>query len=84
MSLSDSLAVRVAAYNDHQGGWIDNILNVPSEGGYNGSAVVISRVSGGALTNPESVPVTAPKNDALVEDNFNTANYAGTRLVYLI
>jgi outer membrane receptor protein involved in Fe transport len=86
MSLSDSLAVRVAAYNDHQGGWIDNILNVPGEGGYNGSAVVISRVSGDALTNPESVPVTAPKNDALVEDNFNTANYAGARfgLSYLI
>ncbi|NQZ20855.1 MAG: TonB-dependent receptor [Colwellia sp.] len=86
MSLSDSLAVRVAAYNDHQGGWIDNILNVPGEGGYRGSAVVISRISGDVLTNPESVPVTAPKNDSLVEDNFNTANYAGARfgLSYLI
>jgi len=86
MSLSDSLAVRVAAYNDHQGGWIDNILNVPGQGGYKGSAVVISRVSGGALTNPENVPVTAPKNDALVDDDFNTADYAGARfgLSYLI
>ena len=86
MSLTDDLAVRVAAYNDFQGGWIDNILNVPGQGGYNGSAVVISRVSGDALTNPESVPVTAPRNDALVEDNFNTANYAGARfgLSYLI
>jgi len=86
MSLSDSLAVRVATYNDHQGGWIDNILNVPGEGGYIGSAEVISRISGGVLTNPESVPVTAPKNDTLVEDNFNTANYAGARfgLSYLI
>jgi outer membrane receptor protein involved in Fe transport len=86
MSLSDSLAVRVAAYNDYQGGWIDNILNVPGQGGYNGSAVVISRVSGDALTNPENVPVTAPKNDALVDDNYNTANYAGARcgLSYLI
>lgn len=79
MSLTDSLAVRVAAYNDYQGGWIDNILNVPGEGGYNGSAVVISRISGGVLTNPEDVPVTAPRNDALVEDNINTANYAGAR-----
>ncbi len=86
MPLTDSLAVRVATFNDHQGGWIDNILNVPGEGGYNGSAVVISRVSGGALTNPDNVPVTAPKNDALVEDNFNTANYAGARfgVSYLI
>jgi outer membrane receptor protein involved in Fe transport len=86
MSLSDSLAVRVATYNDHQGGWIDNILNVPGEGGYNGSAVVIDRISGGALANPESTPITAPKNDALVEDNFNTAEYSGARfgLSYLI
>jgi outer membrane receptor protein involved in Fe transport len=86
MSLTDALAVRVATYNDHQGGWIDNILNKPGEGGYIGSAEVISRVSGDALTNPGNVPVAAPKNDALVEDNFNTANYAGARfgLSYLI
>ena len=79
MSLTDSLAVRVTTYNDYQGGWIDNILNVPGEGGYNGSAVVISRISGDALTNPENVPITTPNNDALVEENFNTANYAGAR-----
>jgi outer membrane receptor protein involved in Fe transport len=86
MSLTDSLAVRVTAYNDHQGGWIDNILNVPGQGGYNGSAEVISRISGDALTNPENVPVTAPQNHALVEDNFNTADYAGARfgLAYII
>ncbi|WP_159820821.1 TonB-dependent receptor [Colwellia sp. 20A7] len=86
MSLTDSLAIRVATYNDHQGGWIDNILNVPGEGGYRGSAEVISRISGGALTNPESVPIISPKNAALVEDDFNTADYAGARfgLSYLI
>tara|TARA_R110001583_G_scaffold10019_2_gene46767 strand:- start:6303 stop:8954 length:2652 start_codon:yes stop_codon:yes gene_type:complete len=86
MSLTDSLAVRVTTYNDYQGGWIDNILNVPGKGGYNGSAVVIDRISGGVLTNPENISVTAPQNDALVEDNFNTANYAGARfgLSYLI
>lgn len=80
LSLSDSLAVRLATYNDHQGGWIDNILNVPGEGGYTGSAEVISRISGDALTNPDSVPIVSPKNDALVEDDFNAANYAGARL----
>ncbi|MEW6996106.1 TonB-dependent receptor [Colwelliaceae bacterium BS250] len=86
MSLTDSLAVRVATYNDHQGGWIDNILNVPGEGGYNGSAVVIDRISGGPLASPETTPVTAPRNDALVEENFNTADYSGARfgLSYLI
>ncbi len=86
LSLSSDLAIRVAAYNDHQGGWIDNILNVPGQGGYIGSAEVISRVSGDALTNPGDVPITSPKNDALVEDDFNTANYAGARfgLSYII
>ncbi|WP_114325831.1 TonB-dependent receptor [Candidatus Colwellia aromaticivorans] len=88
MSLTDSLAVRVVAYNDHQGGWIDNILNVPGEGGYIGSAVVIDRISAGwgKLADPENTPITSPQNDALVEDNFNTANYAGARfgLSYII
>jgi len=88
MSLTDSLAVRVTAYNDYQGGWIDNILNAPGEGGYNGSAVVIDRISAdwGKLADPKNTPITAPKNDALVEDNFNTANYAGARfgLSYII
>ena len=88
MSLTDSLAVRVTTYNDHQGGWIDNILNVPGEGGYNGSAVVIDRISASwaKLADPVNTSVTAPRNDALVEDNFNTANYAGARfgLSYLI
>jgi iron complex outermembrane receptor protein len=88
MSLTDSLAVRVATYNDFQGGWIDNIRNVPGQGGYNGSAVVIDRISANfaKLADPENTPVTAPQNDALVEDDFNTANYAGARfgVSYLI
>ena len=86
LPVSDSIAIRVAAYNDQQGGWIDNILNDPENGGYIGSAEVISRISGGALTNPENVPVVSPQNTALVEDNFNTASYAGARfgLSYLI
>ncbi|APD89781.1 TonB-dependent receptor [Alteromonas mediterranea] len=46
---TDNLAFRVAAYNESQGGWIDNIENDPNNGGYIGSAVVIDRISGGAL-----------------------------------
>jgi outer membrane receptor protein involved in Fe transport len=78
-TLSDNLAVRVAAYNDNQGGWIDNILNVPGQGGYIGSAVVIDRISGGVLTDPENTPVVSPQNDALVEDDANDATYSGAR-----
>lgn len=88
MSLTDSLAVRVAAYNDHQGGWIDNIQNDPNNGGYTGSAVVIDRISANfaKLADPANTPVQIPQNDALVEDDFNTADYSGARfgLSYII
>lgn len=77
--VNDDLALRVAAYNEHQGGWIDNILNEPGNGGYIGSAVVIDRISGGPLTDPANTPVDPPVNDALVEDDFNDATYAGVR-----
>lgn len=86
MPLSDDLAFRVAAYNDHQGGWIDNIANDPGNGGYIGSAVVIDRISGGVLADPANTPVVSPNNDALVEDDYNDATYSGARfgLSYLI
>ncbi|MDO6444546.1 TonB-dependent receptor [Colwellia sp. 1_MG-2023] len=88
MSLSNDIAVRVAAYNDHAGGWIDNILNVPGEGGYIGSAVVVDRISAGwgKLADPENTPIVSPQNARLVEENYNTTNYAGARfgLSYLI
>lgn len=77
--VNDNLALRVAAYNDHQGGWIDNILNDPANGGYSGSAVVIDRLSGGVLADPDNTPVIAPQNDAFVEENFNDATYSGAR-----
>ncbi|MDO6840500.1 TonB-dependent receptor [Paraglaciecola chathamensis] len=84
--VSDDLALRVAAYTDNQGGWIDNIRNDPANGGYIGSAVVIDRISGGVLSDPENTPVVSPENDALVEDDFNDAVYSGARfgLSYII
>lgn len=84
--LTDDLAVRVAAYNENQGGWIDNIRNDPANGGYIGSAVVIDRISGGPLDDPANTPVDAPNNDYLIEDDFNDASYAGARfgLSYII
>lgn len=85
-TITDDIAVRVAAYNAKQGGWIDNVLNVPGEGGYIGSAVVIDRISGGVLSDPQNTPVVSPKNDSLVEDDFNDAIYSGARfgLSYII
>ncbi|BDX07004.1 TonB-dependent receptor [Planctobacterium marinum] len=77
--LSENFGVRIAAYNDKQGGWIDNILNQPGQGGYIGSAIVIDRISGGPLTDPANTPVVSPTNNALVEDDFNDAQYTGAR-----
>ncbi|WP_026375200.1 TonB-dependent receptor [Aestuariibacter salexigens] len=77
---SDDLAIRIAAYNERQGGWIDNVLNEPGNGGYIGSAVVIDRISGGVLSDPANTPVVPPKNDSLVEDDFNDATYSGVRV----
>mgnify|MGYP000122877869 FL=1 len=83
---TDELALRVVAYNDKQGGWIDNILNKPGEGGYIGSPVVIDRISGGPLSDPQNTPIVSPKNGSLVEDDTNDAIYAGVRfgISYLI
>ncbi|MGB3725690.1 MAG: TonB-dependent receptor [Glaciecola sp.] len=81
-AISDSTAIRFTGYNDNQGGWIDNILNKPGEGGYVGSAVVIDRISANfaKLADPENTPVVSPVNDQLVEDDFNDASYAGFRV----
>ncbi|MDZ7770497.1 MAG: TonB-dependent receptor [Woeseiaceae bacterium] len=80
MPFSDEFAVRIAAYNDTQGGWIDNILNDPDNGGWNGSTVVIDRISGGPLPDPENMTIPVPRNDQLVEKDFNDATYAGARV----
>jgi len=88
LPVTEALAVRVAVYNDHQGGWIDNILNDPANGGWSGSAVVLNRISGGPMTDPVNSPpaLTIPRNDAFVEGNFNDATYTGGRfgVSYLI
>ena len=78
--VTESFAVRIAAYNDRQGGWIDNVLNDPANGGWNGSAVVIDRISGGPLPDPENQLIPAPRNDQFVEQDFNDATYAGLRV----
>ena len=78
--ISDKFAARVAAYSDSQGGWIDHVLNDPANGGWNGSTVVIDRISGDPATlDPTTQDIPVPRNDALVEDDFNDAVYAGAR-----
>ena len=88
VALTDSLAVRIAAYHDEQAGWIDNINNHDSNGsvipgGYEtndgGLIAVLNRndISGHPV-HPDS-PFEAADNGALVEEDFNDATYVGGR-----
>ena len=77
--LTDRLALRIAAYHDHQGGWIDNVRNDPENGGFIPSVAVLNRndILKGFI-HPDS-PFEAADNRALVEDDFNDASYYGGR-----
>lgn len=93
MPLSEKLAVRVAAYTDSAGGWIDNV-----PGTYTGDIEVMNRnqissaahictgdpavdgpISGAACGGVRATMDTAD-NSTLVEDDFNDATYRGARL----
>ena len=78
--VTDNLAVRLVAYHDRQGGWIDNIPNDVANGGFSPSVAVLNRndISGHPI-HPDS-PFEAADNSALVEDDFNDATYAGGRV----
>jgi len=84
---TENLALRLVLYNDYAGGWIDNIVNNPSSGGYGGSVAVIDRISSGAISGSLSggtplsqIPIEAPNNSLIAGDNQNDAFYAGGRL----
>ena len=88
VSLTDDLAVRVAAYHDEQAGWIDNISNLDGNGNVipggfetddGGLIAVLNRNDiSGAPVHPDSRFETAD-NSALVENDFNDATYIGGR-----
>jgi len=84
--VTDALAVRVAAYNDNQGGWIDNVPNDPANGGFSPSITVINRNDiSGFPVNPNT-SFEAADNSRFVEEDFNDATYTGGRFTvsYLI
>src|SRR5690606_7053174 len=93
MPLSEKLAVRVAAYTDSAGGWIDNV-----PGTYAGDTEVINRnqispaahvctgnpavddpINGGACGGVRATMEVAD-NSHLVEDDINDATYRGARV----
>jgi iron complex outermembrane receptor protein len=78
--MSETLAIRVAAFTSKKAGWIDNVENDPANGGYSPSIEVINRNDiSGAPVNP-ATPFAAADNSLLVEEDFNDATYTGGRI----
>ena len=92
LPLSDKLAVRIAAYNDRAGGWIDNV-----PGTYAGNIEVINRnqispaahlcTGDPAIDDPIGgncggvrATMAVADNSTQVEQDFNDATYSGVRL----
>ena len=90
--IDGKMAVRVALYNDRQGGFIDNVAGefqadntinptFPGDSVTYAEGTVFANgtvVGAGGLTVP--VIKAVANNTALVEDDFNDAHYAGMRL----
>ena len=76
MPLGDALALRMVAYSDNQGGWVDN---APAT--FTPSAEVIDRNSvgyGPRVADADSI--ASARNDALVQRDWNNASYQGGRV----
>ena len=76
LPMGDSVAVRVVAYSDHQGGWVDNVAAT-----FTPSADVVDRNSvgyGPRLADADSV--ASARNDGLAQRDWNDASYRGGRV----
>lgn len=89
--ISEKLAFRAALYNDHQGGYIDNVEGTfqanpainptfPGDSVYYDEGTVFANgtvVGPGGVTIP--VVKTVANNSAMIGDDINVADYAGAR-----
>ena len=77
--ISTASALRLVAYSNHLGGWVDNVPAV-----FTPSAEVIDRNSAGygpRVADADSL--VSARNDALVRDDWNDAGYRGGRVSML-
>ena len=77
LPLTDRLALRIAAFSDNQGGWIDNVRST-----YTPNGAVIDRNSIGYGPYFGTFPLTtiqSADNAALEKDDWNEATYTGYR-----
>ena len=80
LPVSDMLALRLVAYSDNQGGWLDNVAAT-----FTPSAEVVDRhsVGYGPLLADADAVATA-RNDHLAQANWNDASYRGGRASALV
>ena len=79
--VEDKLAIRVVAYGDHRGGYIDNKLSTFTRRPTDlGSYYLAFNNNGNQLTPAQQTRGGKYDNAALVEDNFNPVDYAGGRV----
>ena len=77
--ISTALALRLVAYSNHLGGWVDNVPAM-----FTPSAEVIDRNSAGygpRVADADSL--VSARNDALAQDDWNDASYRGGRVSVL-
>lgn len=78
--IEDKLAVRVVAYTDHRGGYIDNKFSTFTRRPTDlGSYYLSYQGNGNQLTPDQQSRQGQYNNQALVEDNFNPVDYTGAR-----
>ncbi len=91
VALSDDLAIRAVVYQDHQGGYIDNVAGerdisesarFRTEGTVRANGVPVSSVREGfqAGANLSGITMGVADNSAFVEDNINDTDYTGIRV----
>ncbi len=74
--VTDALAVRLTAYSDKQGGWVDN---VPAT--FTPSAEVVDRNNAGYGPRlAEADAIASARNDGLAQKDWNDASYRGGRI----
>lgn len=77
--IKDKLAIRAVIYNDHRGGYIDNVPGTFTRSKFDAYNYYFNN-GGNPLPVTQQASLGQYNNDRTVEDNFNPVDYVGGRL----
>ncbi len=77
--IQDKLAVRAVIYNDHRGGYIDNVFGTFTRSDFDAYNYYFNN-GGRTLPVTQQANLGQYDNDPLVEDNYNPVDYVGGRI----